>query len=143
MSNAQNRIDLGEMTIDAPGRRSQVVLRPGEVVRLNASNEYEHRPAGAGVDPVRVVLTKQQSGGGINDSYAVGETVRVGIPHQGSAFNVRLGGDENVTVPDILEMGANGLVTEGATNPLFQTVESAPIVTGTGETALAAVLLTS
>lgn len=142
MSDAQNRIDTGPMTIEYH-RRSLIVLTPGEVVRVNGLNDYEHRPAGADPSPIRIVLQKNVAGGGINDAYQIGETVRVGLPAQGTTVNVRVGAAQDVVVPDLLEMGVAGVLTEGATNPIFSAEETVNVITGAGETALVLARLTA
>lgn len=142
MSNAQRRIDISpDITIEEG--ISAAVLRPGEIVRLSGPDTYEHRPVGADPSPIRVVMTDQMRGVSYDGSYQVGETVRVGIPAQGQFFNVRIGANQNVVVPDTLQTAANGLAEEGAVNPIFSCVEDVAIVTGAGESALAMVTLTS
>jgi hypothetical protein len=75
--------------------------------------------------PMRVALERDELGDGIDDAYAIGDTVKVGHFHAGQRFYGFIASGQNITASDLLEAAGDGTLEGVASGvPVARAVES-------------------
>lgn len=133
--NNPNTVFLGGDKTDVNDLACSIAVTPGMLVeRFNNGGIIRWRPStGNGTaKPPAVALDHAMANKGVDDNYAIGDLVEVGILHKGAAAWMLIASGQNVAAGDLL--GDNGSSVPGTlkTSPsvaLFTALENKPTVT--------------
>ena len=123
---APNTIFLGgEQTVVADLAGSGVI-KPGHLVeRFNSGGVIRWRVATADIDGVpAVALDHAMANEGVDDTYATGDLVEVGIGHKGSSYWMLIASGQNVAAGVLLGSAGDGTLKTGATVARFTALEN-------------------
>jgi len=89
------------------------VILPGQLVQQTAAaaTVSKHSTSGGNAIPMFAIEDALQ-GKGIDDSYAIGDQVRVWIPGRGDIVYACLADEANIAIGDLLESDGDGMLKE-------------------------------
>lgn len=138
MSDADNRIDVSE-GITKEQFPASVAILPGQAIALTAGFQYALAPAGNSPQPRRVAFHRIHSGGGVNDGWAIGESVAGGIVGGDKTVNVRLAASVVAAANGTLltpDAAGNFVVAGASADATFVTADIVAVTVPAGETRL-------
>ena len=120
----------GEQTIVAD-QAASATIKPGHLVeRFNNAGVIRWRVATADIDGTpSVALDHPMANKGVDDTYAVGDLVEVGIGHKGSKYWMLIASGQNVAAGVVLGSAGDGTLKTGATVARFTALENKASVT--------------
>ncbi len=117
-----------ENTIMAGG-----AITPGMLVELyddSGTPKYRAHNAAAGTFAAKAFALEQiEWNEGVDDAYAAGDVVKVGIMYPGSLVWALVPSGQNIVAGDRLESNGDGLLKEGTTAPVARAYETIGAVT--------------
>jgi len=125
-----NTIFLGGDKTDVSDLACSIAVTPGMLVeRFNNSGIIRWRPStGNGTaKPPAVALDHSMANKGVDDNYAIGDLVEVGLGHKGSAWWMLIASGQTVSAGDLLGDAGSGTAGTLKTSPtvaLFTALEN-------------------
>jgi hypothetical protein len=109
---------------------ASAVLKPGHLVeRFNNAGVIRWRVATVNLDgPAAEALDHPMANKGVDDTYAIGDLVEVGLGHKGAAYWMLIASGQNVAAGDLLGSAGDGTLKTGATVARFTALENKPTV---------------
>jgi hypothetical protein len=119
---------LGE-PIQNEDSKAAAVLTPGQLVAFDGSGDLIKHATAAGLAQPAFALEREEMGQGIDNTYAIGDTVKVGVFAPGDRVLVFIASGQNLIVGDALESAGDGTLKKGTTNPIARSLEVTGAVT--------------
>ena len=126
-----NTIFLGGQQTVVADLAASAVIKPGHLVqRFNSGGVIRWQVATADVDgPAAVALDHPMANKGVDDTYAVGDLMEVGIGRGGSEYWMLIASGQNVAAGALLGSAGDGTLKTGATVARFTALENKATVT--------------
>jgi hypothetical protein len=126
----------GDEAIYNEDSKAAEAITPGHLISLNSSGDtIKHATAGGRAN--RFALERSEMGKGIDDAYAVGDTVKAAAVQKGHRVNALIASGQNITVGGILESAGNGTLRAlAAGQPIAMALETINNSAGPGNARL-------
>jgi len=130
MSTKRSVVLRGQPEFNEYGAATEAI-KPGYLVKGVSS--LAKQTATTGYYAFALAIERGELGQGIDNvagngvlaaSYAIGDTVKVGVFDAGDEATVWIASGENIVEDDLLESAGNGLFKEGATRPTCRAMET-------------------
>jgi hypothetical protein len=125
-----NTIFLGGMQTVVADMAASDVETPGHLLeRFNSGGIIRWRKATADIaGPPAVALNHSMANKGVDDTYAIGDLVEVGIGNKGASYWMLIASGQNIAAGDLLGSAGGGTLKTGATVARFTALENKPSV---------------
>lgn len=104
---------LGEPIQDEDNKAAEAIT-PGMLIMANASGDWVKNTTTGRVIP-RFALEREEMGKGIDDAYAIGDTVKAGVFPPGTRVNALIASGQDIDVDEMIEAAGDGTVRATAT----------------------------
>src|SRR4051812_42254268 len=84
-------------------------ITPGQLVTFNSSGLIIKHATAGGATPRDFAMERDEMGKGIDDAYAIGDTVKVGSFKQGDRVNAFIASGQNIAKGALLESNGAGV----------------------------------
>jgi hypothetical protein len=125
-----NTIFLGGTQTVVADMAASDVETPGHLLeRFNSGGIIRWRKATADIaGPPAVALNHSMANKGVDDTYAIGDLVEVGIGNKGASYWMLIASGQNIAAGDLLGSAGGGTLKTGATVARFTALENKPSV---------------
>lgn len=111
-------------------------ITPGMLVTLNGSGLLIKHATASAQTPRNFALERDEMGKDIDQPYAIGDMVKVGMFSQGERVNAFIASGQNIALGALMESAGNGTLKAGSTAPLGRALESINNTAGPGNSRL-------
>jgi len=126
-------IQLLGQAIQNEDDKAAEAITPGHLVTNDSNGDVIKHNVADGVATPRFALEREELGLGIDDAYAIADTVKVGAFKKGMRVNALIGSGANIAKNAQVSSAGNGKLKAGTTNPVGIAVRAVNNAAGPGD----------